>query len=1354
MSFLKRVLKNRLISATLAIIVFASTALPVLNLLTKNKLVGSPQVVKAETSVDSLQSHLQAHYDFEDAIYVGKDVSGKNNHGVAGGKLAQSTDAFRGTGSANFDSSNHQNGESYLEIPATLSHVDEISIMAWVKFDRAQQADYTPIFYFTNSYNADFELICNSPRSFWGYEGFYHGQGEDYKFFPTLIEKENKNGPVAGNAVAQSTRWHHVAVTLGGGYMKIFVNGQLAAQRDSMGTPNSIQAIKGYIGGDTYGGSSYHGLMDDLRIYDKVLTADEIASVNDFATDDFLYVKYTFDDANNLGKDESGYNNDATVVSNDGALEQVTEGNLKAAKFDGKAYLQMPYAIVLGNQGMTVNVKLKVDKAPEVYTHLIDFCSGYNLQDDIAIRFQPGISALGIYANTPYDYFDTSVSLPVNEWVTISMTFDASAVRLYLDGALIFEEKDVGYDASDLWNTAFNHIGKSYDWESSFVGLIDEVDIYSRTFTQDEIISTINTKNPYLSSITVNGESIIGFTPTRTDYYTILSDSSDDLPTVNVTTVHPETSVNVTAATSVPGTTTIVTRAENGKQIEYKINYLKPTVGYDELKSTAIGDVEFDDDFWSPTLRKYATVTAKYVLEQYSSTNGDLSNYKKIADGERNTGNYVGTNNFWAADYYTVIAGAERLLRQFPDSTLQTQIDGYVDLICAAAETMEDGYFGIYNILNTNGCRFDDPVAGVTSTWSGQNNTFDLDQMGALCEAGVEYYLTTGKTNLLRAAVRFAECAARYSMDQNRPMISVYNFAQLGLTALYEFFVEHPQVKEDSLLKDLNIDEGRYLMLSEFFIKSHGVKEGRVNDINYSAYSLDDALYYYKESPTGAHAGSANCFMTSLIEAYRLDGDVSFAQSAYTLARNVFDKQMYVTGGTGATEVNEAYGGDYVLPNDTAYCETCTAGYMMRFCNSMGMAFADSEFSDVVELEMYNTLLGAVGEDGKSFFYKNIPCSYESRWDWHPVPCCTKMNLMTYGNLATYLYYYSADDVYVNQYVGSTATITLNDGNVVLKQTGGWSETGETQIIVQSGAANLKTLYLRLPSWSENNTISVNGTTVEYSVINGYAKITGSFADGDTITVKVDMTPQVIESNENVKENIGLVAFRRGPMIYHAEGYDNKINGIDVYKKLSVATDCEIETVKLKVSETDVVALKVKGCYTDDGTQQAYTVTLIPFYARAYRGTTSINVYLTEHTHSYSDSFDGNGHFELCPCGHKTNPSSHDYGEWILEIPAEIGKDGTKGHYHCDDCNLNFDSNYNVINDLTIPALTQPESSSSSSEESSTPSSSDNTSVNGSLNGSTNSNKGCKGSIENTTFILIPLALLALVVTLKKSKTK
>lgn len=47
---------------------------------------------------------------------------------------------------------------------------------------------------------------------------------------------------------------------------------------------------------------------------------------------------------------------------------------------------------------------------------------------------------------------------------------------------------------------------------------------------------------------------------------------------------------------------------------------------------------------------------------------------------------------------------------------------------------------------------------------------------------------------------------------------------------------------------------------------------------------------------------------------------------------------------------------------------------------------------------------------------------------------------------------------------------------------------------------------------------------------------------------------------------------------------------------------------------------------------------------------------------------------------------SHDYGEWIDEIPATCTVDGTLGHYHCEGCGKDFDADYIEMNDLTIDA--------------------------------------------------------------------
>ena len=111
--------------------------------------------------------------------------------------------------------------------------------------------------------------------------------------------------------------------------------------------------------------------------------------------------------------------------------------------------------------------------------------------------------------------------------------------------------------------------------------------------------------------------------------------------------------------------------------------------------------------------------------------------------------------------------------------------------------------------------------------------------------------------------------------------------------------------------------------------------------------------------------------------------------------------------------------------------------------------------------------------------------------------------------------------------------------------------------------------------------------------------------------------------------------------------------------------------------------------------------------------------------------------------------AEHKYGSWNEEIPAQVGVNGTKGHYNCSVCNKNFDMNYNEIADLTIPALNPPASSSnsSSSESSSSIVSSS------SQKQPTPSRGGCKGNI-GISYLLIPLMALAITVIVKKAKKR
>ncbi|MCP4261062.1 MAG: LamG domain-containing protein, partial [Planctomycetes bacterium] len=74
--------------------------------------------------------------------------------------------------------------------------------------------------------------------------------------------------------VVPANQWTHVAVTGDGTNFRVYVNGALS-QESAFQTTDGDN-VTYFIGGDTNFGESYSGIVDDLRIYNHVLSEDDV----------------------------------------------------------------------------------------------------------------------------------------------------------------------------------------------------------------------------------------------------------------------------------------------------------------------------------------------------------------------------------------------------------------------------------------------------------------------------------------------------------------------------------------------------------------------------------------------------------------------------------------------------------------------------------------------------------------------------------------------------------------------------------------------------------------------------------------------------------------------------------------------------------------------------------------------------------------------------------------------------------------------------------------------------------------------------------------------------------------------
>ena len=71
--------------------------------------------------------------------------------------------------------------------------------------------------------------------------------------------------------------WHHVAVTFDEGDVKIYLDGAVAAE-GSVPSPLAGNSLPLRIGAASDGGSLFHGIIDDVRVYNHALTETEIGA--------------------------------------------------------------------------------------------------------------------------------------------------------------------------------------------------------------------------------------------------------------------------------------------------------------------------------------------------------------------------------------------------------------------------------------------------------------------------------------------------------------------------------------------------------------------------------------------------------------------------------------------------------------------------------------------------------------------------------------------------------------------------------------------------------------------------------------------------------------------------------------------------------------------------------------------------------------------------------------------------------------------------------------------------------------------------------------------------------------------
>jgi DUF1680 family protein len=544
------------------------------------------------------------------------------------------------------------------------------------------------------------------------------------------------------------------------------------------------------------------------------------------------------------------------------------------------------------------------------------------------------------------------------------------------------------------------------------------------------------------------------------------------------------------------------------------------------LTPVPIQQVVIQDDFWSPKLKVWREVTIADCFTKFENDRGGaINNFDRVRDGQ--TSGHAGPE-WYDGLIYEMIRGSADFLASCPDAELEKRLDGYIDRIAAAAAKDPNGYLNTWTQLTAPDHRW-----GL----NGGNDVkqHDVYNASAMVEAAVHYYRATGKTRLLQVATKLANHMADVmGPPPKQNVVPGHSLGEEALVKLYLLFREKPELKSRM---PVPVEEQRYLKLAEFWIENRGNHEGRQS---YGAYAQDHKPVLQQETIEG-HAVRATLLCAGLAAAANVNEREDYLTAARRLWNNMVERRMYVIGGLGAVAGHEGFGPDFVLPNN-GYLETCAAIGAGFFHQNMNLAFADARYADELERVLYNGVLSGVSLKGDSYFYENPleAGKNRSRWAWHGCPCCPPMFLKIMGALPGYIYAQDQGAVYVNLFVGSLASLTMNGTKVIVRQTTRYPWDGAIRLSVEPERQTEFAINLRLPAWCADPRLMVNGKPLAtFERVHGYARLQRKWRRGDRIDLSLPMTVQRIKASPQVEADIGRVALQRGPIVYCLEAVDN-----------------------------------------------------------------------------------------------------------------------------------------------------------------------------------------------------------------------
>lgn len=386
----------------------------------------------------------------------------------------------------------------------------------------------------------------------------------------------------------------------------------------------------------------------------------------------------------------------------------------------------------------------------------------------------------------------------------------------------------------------------------------------------------------------------------------------------------------------------------------------------------------------------------------------------------------------------------------------------------------------------------------------------------------IAYYDLTGERKVLKAAEKMADHLLMELAQKDGLIVNKGNYRGMPATSVLEPVIQlYKRTKQK-----------KYLNFAEDIVKQWELASGP-QLISKADIPVGFRFPFPKAEQWATQGQKAYEMMScyeGLLELYRITGNKAYKTAVEKTWQSIFDTEIDILGSGSASEC--WYDGRNKQQFVTMHAdETCVTVTWIKLSQQLLRLTGDVKYADAIERSFYNALLGAMKPDGATWGMYSPTSGIRTEGTDQckmGLNCCVASGPRGLFTIPMTAVMGRGDGIQVNFFSDGTYKLEIPGKEIIeLIQQTDYPVGGKISMMLNLKSEQEFPVYIRIPAWSSNSVVMVNGKPLNKVNSGEYALISRKWKNGDKIELELDMRGR-IESQAGLPVHVALY---RGPIV-------------------------------------------------------------------------------------------------------------------------------------------------------------------------------------------------------------------------------